>query len=484
MNLPCSRASYLTYVPRKPDETELYKIIQENWNTFLSHVEQGGRTLPNYVIKEFAEYLRCGILAYGFLRVCCEDCHKEFLVGFSCKRRGFCPSCGGRRMSETAAHLVDHVIPEVPVRQWVLTVPIQLRYWLTTNPKLQSKILKIVIRVINNYYKKSAEKNKNIKNGKTGSVTLIQRFGSALNLNIHFHVLFLDGVFEGEIFHKAESLKNEEVEYFIKRISQRIIRYLRKKGYLRDESVPEFEEDAMNTCIASSVGQTIAFGERSGKPVRKIGSGFGYEDEMPVPKGNRCSAINGFSLHANTWIGANQRDPGRGLLEQLCRYICRPAIALERLSRTFEGNVLYKLKTPFPNGTTHVLFSPIEFIEKLVALVPKPRANLIRYHGVLAPHAAIREKIIPKPKEKVEGQGKDTEKAVNNSVRIRWALLLKRVFQIDVETCSACGGRVRIIAAITQADVIRKILTHLKLSADPPPLHPPKYLPFHSDFLD
>ena len=87
-----------------------------------------GKELPGYVQREFEEFLQCVRLEHGFLRVRCESCHAEHLVAFSCKRRGFCPSCGARRMAESAALLVDEVLPEQPMRQWVLSFPFQLRF--------------------------------------------------------------------------------------------------------------------------------------------------------------------------------------------------------------------------------------------------------------------------------------------------------------------------------------------------------------------
>ena len=85
-----------------------------------------GGSLPHFVEREFRDFLSCGVLSRGFARVRCDGCAFERLVPFSCKRRGFCPSCGGRRMAERAAHLVDAVLPHVPVRQWVLTLPYRL----------------------------------------------------------------------------------------------------------------------------------------------------------------------------------------------------------------------------------------------------------------------------------------------------------------------------------------------------------------------
>ena len=102
-----------------------------------------GRSLPGYVVGEFEDYLECGRLEHGFLRVRCESCHHEKLVAFSCKRRGFCPSCGARRMADSAAHLVDEVLPRRPIRQWVLSVPFPLRYLFATNPQVMSRVLTI-----------------------------------------------------------------------------------------------------------------------------------------------------------------------------------------------------------------------------------------------------------------------------------------------------------------------------------------------------
>jgi ribosomal protein S27E len=106
-----------TYSRRRPELTPCYKIIQENIESFIAEREAEGRPLPEHAIEEFDEYLRCGIPAYGFLRLKCKDCDKEQIVAFSCKRRGFCPSCTAKRMAEASAHLVDNVLPLVPYRQ-------------------------------------------------------------------------------------------------------------------------------------------------------------------------------------------------------------------------------------------------------------------------------------------------------------------------------------------------------------------------------
>jgi hypothetical protein len=119
------------YSRREPEKTVLYQSIQENLATFLAQMQQGdNRGLPAYVEREFGRYLGCGILSEGFAHVWCEGCGHDFLVAFSCKNRGICPSCTARRAHEVAAHLVDHVLPRVPIRQWVLSFPRRIRWHL------------------------------------------------------------------------------------------------------------------------------------------------------------------------------------------------------------------------------------------------------------------------------------------------------------------------------------------------------------------
>src|SRR5215469_8920340 len=178
-----------TYAPRDPSCTVLYHVIAEHLETFLASCEADPDApgLPAYVQREFDAYVPCGILAHGFLRLGCDTCHKELLVPLSGKRRGFCPSCAGRRMAQTAAHLVECVIPWVPTRQWVVSVPIPLRYWMASSQDLMAKVHTIICRTIGQYYVHQAvQRGHKRATVHPGSVTFIQRFGSALQLNLHF----------------------------------------------------------------------------------------------------------------------------------------------------------------------------------------------------------------------------------------------------------------------------------------------------------
>ena len=139
--------------------------------------------------------MRCGILAHGFILARCQDCGWNRAAAFSCQRRGFCPSCIGRRMCDFATRIVDHVIPPVPVRQWVLTVPRGLRAKLAVDPALTTEVLHAFLAAVSSWLRRKARRLGIRGTLKTGAVTVIQRFNSALEASPHFHALVLDGVY-------------------------------------------------------------------------------------------------------------------------------------------------------------------------------------------------------------------------------------------------------------------------------------------------
>jgi len=186
------------YKPRRLEKTPLYQILQTHLETFRSELESTGQSLPHFVWQEFASFLVCGILGHGFARVVCFGCRHEYLVGFSCKARGLCLSFGGRRMADLAAHLTDNVLPRVPMRQWVLSFPLALRYRLAYDRDFASLLLKRFTQEVFGWQRRQAKKKlglNSVRDAQSGGVTSIQRFGSAANLNLHFHILIPDGVF-------------------------------------------------------------------------------------------------------------------------------------------------------------------------------------------------------------------------------------------------------------------------------------------------
>ena len=474
----------IKYTRRRPELTTCYQIFQENLDTFIAERESESRPLPEYIIKEFDAFLKCGIPAYGFLRLKCNSCNEEKVVAFSCKKRGFCPSCAAKRKTEAASHLVDNVLPHTPYRQFVMSFPIAMRYWLQTNKKLFAKVHSIVIKEIQNYYIKKAEDH-GIKNAKPGSVSFTQRWGGALNLNPHLHILVLDGVYtivkEKPKFHNLPPISDKEVADIISKISSKIIRYFKKEGYLDKEGVlvnnPESDElysesGSLSLAAQNSIFSKIAFGPNAGRKVTKIGAGFGFDEEIPMAKGKLSYRVNNFSLHANTAIKTLQRDR----LFTLIEYIARGPIAEERLEILEDGMVEVTFKKPWSNGQTGVLLTQLEFIEKLSALIPPPRSHLIRWAGVFSPNYKYRKDIVLKPSIKKGFQfGEDSEDSEEGSLKnSSWAINLARTFKIDVSKC-ACGGELSVVAAIKDAYSVEKYLKHVGIEHEAPTRAPPRY---------
>jgi hypothetical protein len=391
------------YTPRRPDTTILYRVVQHQLETWLGNARTRERTVPRFVERELRAFLDCGILANGFLRLHCDACGLDRLVPFSCKGRGFCPSCGGRHMADTAAHLVDRVLPRVPVRQWVLSLPFGLRYRLAFDRELTADVLRLFVRAVFGSLRRRTRPERAGRSPALGSaVTFVQRFGGALNLNVHFHTLVLDGTYRPENdptlrFHPAPPPESEELERVLQRVVQGVVRVIERRG-LGDEPDQLTKDDPLLAqLLAASVQGRAATGPCAGQRVLRFGDRVEIQhDEMQAhEKTPGLARSDGFSLHSGVAVPANDRRR----LERLCRYVGRPPVASERLSELADGRLLYELRHRWRDGTTHVAFEPLELIDRLAALVPPPRFHTVRYHGVLASRSKHRAKVVPQVTE-------------------------------------------------------------------------------------
>jgi ribosomal protein S27E len=451
------------YARHRPEETLLYRLVEEHYPAFLAARDAAERTLPKHVQAEFEAYLKCGRFEHGFLRVKCERCQAEKLVAFSCKGRAICPSCGARRMAECAALLVDEVLPERPLRQWVLSLPFALRFLLAREPDVLTQVLGIVYGEIARHIREKARLTR--ATGATGAVTLIQRFGSALNLTVHFHMLCLDGAYllgtSPPVFRRIGAPSAAELAALLARIAERIGRALERTGWLqRDCETSYLALDPpgggpMDDLMGHSIAYRVAMGPRAGQKaftLQTVPPRLGEEESKGVAR------AAGFSLHAGIGI----EPQARGKLERLCRYVTRPAVAEERLALTERGDVRVRLKSAYRDGTTHVVLEPLDFLARLAALVPPPRMHLTRYHGVFAPRHALRAAITPAGRGRGARPAEGAERPVSRHVAMSWAQRLKRVFAIDIEHCRRCGGKLRVIASIEDPALIERILAHLE----------------------
>jgi len=291
-------------------------------------------------------------------------------------------------MASLAAHLVDDVLGGLPVRQWVLTTPHRLRYALAYDQRLCRRVLAVFIRAVLSFERRRARR-RGVADGRGGAVTAIQRFGSAANLlNVHFHSLVVQGVFAGAgaRFVPLPAPSDQDVWRVLTTVRRRIVRLARRHGIdvegdgiaegdRRDELAEE--SPLLAGLAAASVAGRSAAGADAGSRTARLdrAAEAAPDDGAGAPW---HAHIAGFDLHAGVAVPAGDR----ARLEHLCRYLLRPPIAQDSLAIAPDGRVRLELRRPWRDGTRALLFDPVDFLGRLAALTPKPRVNLLLYHGL------------------------------------------------------------------------------------------------------
>ena len=338
-------------------------------------------------------------------------------------------------MNDLSEHLCARVLPDVPVRQWVLSLPMPLRYLLLRRPEVVGGVLAVFLRGVFGYHCRRA-KRLGVRDPRTGSVTVTQRFGSALQANLHFHALVLDGVYhapqegEGLVFVRLPAPTQEELAEVVEKVRVRVLRHLRRRGLLEGdglaEDVAEGDDEVLGRLQGASLLGRVTAGPKAGWRVVRVRG-------MPVACARHrelCVEAQGFNLHAGVHVIARRR----GRLLSLCRYVLRPPLSNDRLELREDGRVLLKLKRAWEDGTQALLLSPEDLLGRLAAIVPPPRRHTIHYHGVLAPHAGDRGAVVPELEEEavvlepaMESVPSSKKKRPRRE-RMKWAELLQRTF--------------------------------------------------------
>ncbi len=448
------------YRPRRPQGTAFHRVISDHLETMLQDARDRsahGFGLPSHVEDSFRRLLDCGVVERGFARVVCPSCQYEVLVPFSCKVRGLCPSCDGRRMAAGAADLVDHILPvDADYRQWTLSFPRWLRIRLLRDKSLVSEVLRVFVRVVSASHRRRARR-RGIAGGQTGAVTAIQRAGSFANANLHFHTLIPEGVWharpDGSLgYHPLPPPTDADVE----QITARIVTQVRRLLARRDDEGVDDEPDALADAQAEATQRPMALAE-------------------PAPRTSasrrRCAFLEGFSLHADTSVDAADRSA----LERLVRYLLRPLISADRLATRPDGRVEYRFRRPDPSGRTSWVTDGATWCRRLATLIPPRRTHTTRFHGVLSSAHAWRSRVVASPP--IASDPATTPTATTLARRLDWAALLRRVFGDEVTQCPRCGDPLRVLALITDPGVTSRILEHLGLTSDPVPIAPARAPP-------
>jgi len=384
----------------------------------------------------------------------------------------------------------------VPIRQWVLSLPFDLRALAAKRPDLIAAIDRAFFAEIQRWMAQCSGP----ACGRAGAITFVQRFGGSLNLHVHLHVLVLEGVFTraGEqppVFHAAFAPTPADLLDVVTRVRDRVQRWLRRHDL--DRPLEPRHDDPLDAYARAAI-QPGLFDRLATKAIG---------DEEPASPGKHSVALDGFNLHAAVRIGADD-DIGR---ERLVRYCARPPFALERLSVLRDGRIAYQIKQARKKAT-HRILTPMELLARIAALIPPPRHPFMRYHGVLAPNSKWRKAIVPRdvadrvvkcaPRGRENTEKTDAASAALHSPRgpatvrpsaapqraeppranyaiitsahrtrllngqllaerprLDWAKLLRRTFADDVLICPRCCGTARVIAAIHDPTDARAFLT-------------------------
>ncbi|MCB9871511.1 MAG: transposase [Planctomycetes bacterium] len=301
---------------------------------------------------------------------------------------------------------------------------------------------------------------------------------------------------EAPEFHALPQLRDEDVAWLCRHVCVLIVSHLRRRSVVSDDGLvlqqeaTEGEVDPLRACQAAAVQGRLPFGSVDGAAAEVFGT---PRPTTPMAAKAQCADCAGFSLHAAVRIPAGRRDR----LERLCRYVCRPPLCVERVRLTGDGRVACSFRKPWRNGVEGVRLDPQTFLSRLAAQVPPPRAHQVTYHGILAPASPCRSMVVPEVAEAdsseracgfgnrgvptpVERLAQRLHQRASGGRRRRhypWAELLKRVFAVDVLLCDQCGGRRKVLSFISDPVVIRRILDHLGLDTELPPIAPARAPP-------
>jgi len=416
------------YRPRKAKSSPLFRLVHAYWKEFEAVYEE--RFEPRYgplrrvVPKTVETFLRCGVLDHGFARIRCGDRGHEFLLAFSCKGRGLCPSCHKKRQVAFGEFVTKEVLDVVPHRQVVFTVPRRLRLHFRYDRHLLSKLSLASYRVVERALREAVGE----KDVQPGGVAAIQTFGSLLDFHPHVHLLVTWGAFRADgAFVRAPEIPSEVLE--------KLFRHEVLAMLLREEAI---EEDLVLNLLSWT--------------------------------------HSGFHVHVGHEISGDDRSA----LEAVSEYIARGPISLERLEVDESGRrprVIYRASKVHPrHGSDFRTFDPLEFLVALVPHIPGTHEKTVLYYGWYSNRTRGKRKRrpiagagAPAPPPPVERAPEEPPSAASR----RWARLIQKVYEVDPLVCPDCGGAMKVVSFITEDDVVYRILSHKGLLEPDPPPHPP-----------
>lgn len=417
------------YSPRQPQETAFYQLVEKYYSRFkqeyATRYESAYGFWRGIIDDTVNKFLECGIPDYGFARVRCPNCRHEFYVAFSCKQRCFCPSCHKKRILNLAHHLTANVLAKVTHRHFVFTVPKRFRRYFKYNRSLLKQLCRCAWFTIRDVYQSVLGEG-----AIPGAVMSIQTFGELIHWHPHIHALITDGSFS--IDGSFRALPSLAVEPFRKLFEHYIFSMLRDADLITADTIASMQS----------------------------------------------WQHSGFSIHKDVGFDAGNTDG----LETIIEYISRGPFSQERMVRvTPGGKVLYKAEHDTPRTFPHPddtagsrrnfeVFDPLEFLAAVTQHIPNKGEHLINYYGWYSNKSrGLRRKqsAIRIPQQFCNPD--DEPNVSTKQARLAWAVLIKKVYEVDPLLCPECGGEMKVIAFITDRSVIRKILGISSTSPRSPP---------------
>jgi hypothetical protein len=407
------------YQQRNPQSTPLYFLVESLYEKVKAmweeKFERSCGFWRGFLDGVVARYLDCGVLESGFARVFCRHCNDEFLLPFSCKCRGLCPSCGAKRAAAFAAYLKDELLQDVAHSQWVFTIPKMLRLYFLYHRELLGELCRAAYDTVKELMAVAVQDSEI----RPGMVAVIQTFADSLKFSPHIHALVARGCWTADGRWIPVPYVNPHTAELLFR--HKIFKILKKHGLLSDERIE----------LLMSWKHT----------------GFSVDNSVTVYPSDTAG------------------------LERLARYMLRSPVSLQRLHYLPETQqVLYQAKKGHGREPSEII-DPMEFVARVLMHVPDSNKNSVHYFGVYCNRT--KQKPNKDSTSSTAPPNEQSPSISNSTLRRRWANLIRRVYRTDPLICPKCGSEMKIISFITQSRVINKILTHLKKRATetrgPPP---------------
>jgi hypothetical protein len=399
------------YQQRNPQSTPLYFLVESLYDKVKAVWEQRFERAcgfwRGFLDDIVMRYLDCGVLESGFARAFCGQCKNEYLLPFSCKCRGICPSCDAKRAAAFAAFLKDELLEDVCHAQWVFTLPKMLRPNFLYHRELLGQLCQLAYETVKELMVVATE-DKDIQ---PGMVAVIQTFAQTLRWNPHVHAIATRGGFNARGQWVPVPFIDPHAAELLFR--HKIFQLLKTQGLISDERIE----------LLLSWRHT----------------GF--------------SADNSVTVYPSDEQG----------LERLARYMIRSPVSLQRLHYLPQTQqVFYQTNKGHDQEDSEIIDS-MEFLARVLMHVPDLNKPYIHHYGIYSNRSQHKPR---KDSTSAEAtQIEDPTRVSNSNLRRRWANLIRRVYQTDPLVCPKCGSKMRILSFITQPRVINKILEHLKYRA-------------------